>query len=87
VGVAILFHSDWTYGEMHGVLDKELFEYSIIHRILCKSPAPDDLAISLQCLFRRHYASGKKTLFVFGDPDEHETMNTMSKLLNACKAL
>jgi len=89
VDAVVLFHANWTYGEIHCVLGKELFEYPIIHWTMYKSPSAANIAISLPDLFESYgdmMRLGKKTFFVIGSADEDQTMNMMWKLVNACAA-
>jgi len=83
VDAVLVFHADWTYGELYCVLAKELSEYPIIQWGIYGSQKS---IIPLPGLFEsagNMMRLGKKFFHVIGDPGEKDTVERIFKLANA----
>jgi L-fucose isomerase-like protein len=90
VDAVVLFHANWTYGEIYCLLGKELFEYPIIQWGMYKTPGATNVGIPLPGLLESYgdmIRLGKKTFFVIGSPIEDQVIDQIGKLVNACTAI
>ena len=83
VDAVLVFHADWTYGELYCVLAKELSEYPMIQWAIYGSPKS---VIPLPGLFEsagNMMRLGKRFFYVIGDPNKKDTVERIFKLANA----
>ncbi len=83
VDAVLVFHADWTYGELYCVLARELSEYPMIQWAIYGSPKS---VIPLPGLFEsagNMMRLGKKFYHVIGDPSKKDIVKQIFKLANA----